>query len=565
MAKPIYVLGTGLSHNGSAVLLRDGKVCVGIEKERLTRRKRDGGNDTAAIQYCLDAAGIALGDVDVVVQTAHFEIPERDRYAGPRVFAGHGEPPLVDISHHLAHAWSAAGTTPFDSCAIMVIDGSGSPFEQCTDLDDVTVLSSAEQQLAPRLWCEKDSLYAFDGRDVTPLCKDFSPIVAGTGAAVRMPTTQHSIGGFYSAVSQYVFGNLDDAGKLMGLAPYGVLGAIAGPALTLRDERIFLEDGWEAALARPAADYEDFRANFQYYADIARWAQGQVEQAVAALFRARLARFPGAQVSYTGGVALNAVANARLLDEAIVEQLYLEPAAGDNGLALGCAYYGWMKVLGRPRARHDGSTCFGKTYGATEIRQGLAGIPQDWPSEELSDADLVERTAALLAEGKTVGWFRDGSEFGPRALGRRSILAHPGAPGMRDHINANIKFREDFRPFAPAVLPEFAREWFESERDSPYMILVDRTKAERRDALCNVTHVDGTARVQTVDAAWNPVFRRLLEAFHAATGMPVLLNTSFNKRGMPIVEHPQEAAALFAETALDALVLQNVLVRKPPA
>jgi carbamoyltransferase len=183
---------------------------------------------------------------------------------------------------------------------------------------------------------------------------------------------------------------------------------------------------------------------------------------------------------------------------------------------------------------------------------------------ELADAQLVSRTAALLARGKTVGWFRDGCEFGPRALGRRSILAHPGAPGMRDHINARIKFREDFRPFAPAVLPEFARDWFVSGRDSPYMILVDRTKPERRDDLCNVTHVDGTARVQTVDQTWNETFYRLLEAFHAVAGLPVLLNTSFNKRGMPIVERPEEAVALFAETALDALVLQNVLVVKRP-
>jgi carbamoyltransferase len=176
---------------------------------------------------------------------------------------------------------------------------------------------------------------------------------------------------------------------------------------------------------------------------------------------------------------------------------------------------------------------------------------------------MIARVAALLADGKTVAWFQGGSEFGPRALGHRSILAHPGAAGLRDHINAAIKFREDFRPFAPAVLPAYAAEWFEVGRDSPYMILVDRTKPARREALRNVTHVDGTARVQTVDARWNAAFVDLIEAFRVLTGIPVLLNTSLNRRGMPIVETPAQAVALFAETALDALVLEDVLVVKP--
>jgi carbamoyltransferase len=240
----------------------------------------------------------------------------------------------------------------------------------------------------------------------------------------------------------------------------------------------------------------------------------------------------------------------------------MEPAAGDNGIALGCAFYGWMKLLGREKIPHDGSTCFGRLYAPGEIRQALADAPPEWEIIEPSSEELAQRVAALLAEGKTVGWFQDGSEFGPRALGHRSILAHPGTPGLRDHINAAIKFREDFRPFAPAVLPDFAGHCFESGRDSPYMILVDRTKPAFAEALRNVTHVDGTARVQTVDARWNRAFSRLLEAFHTLTGIPVLLNTSLNRKGMPIVETPAEAVALFAETALDVLVLQDVLVVK---
>ncbi|MFN4095792.1 MAG: carbamoyltransferase [Sphingomonas sp.] len=562
MDRPVYVLGTGLSHNGSAVLLKDGRVCVGIEKERLTRRKHDGGNDSAAIAYCLDAAGIGIEDVALVVQCANFEVPDRDRYRGPRLFAGRGHPPIVSISHHLAHAWSAAGTSQFEDCAILIVDGCGSPLSQCTDLDGIPLPADLDAPDAA-MWCEKDSFYHFDGRRMTTLEKDFSPLALNDpGDTIRMRTTRHSIGGFYAAVSHYVFGNLDDVGKLMGLAPYGRPGTIAQNAFAIRDGRVFVEDGWKAAFDRPAADYAAFRADFQYYADIARWAQGEVEGAVAALFRARLERHPADRVCYAGGVALNAVANARLLDDEVVRDLYMEPAAGDNGLALGCAYHGWIEVLGRAKIPHDGSTCFGRSYSPAEVTAALGAASPAWSVERLDTPALIDRAAALLAQGKTLAWFRDGSEFGPRALGRRSILAHPGTPGIGDHINANIKFREDFRPFAPAVLPEHAASCFVNGRDSPYMILIDRTRPEVADTLRNVTHVDGTARVQTVDRRWNPDFAALLDAFHAATDVPVLLNTSLNRRGMPMVERPEEAVALFAETALDALVLQDVLVTK---
>ena len=563
MQKPIYILGTGLSHNGSAVLLKDGRICVAIEKERITRKKHDGGNDTAAIDYCLEAEGISLNDVALVVQCANFEVPERDRFHGARMFEGSAYPPLKSISHHLAHAWSAAGTCSFDECAIMVIDGCGSPFNQCTDLEEGILFP---EDLADRsklgMWCEKDSFYHFDGQKMGSLLKDFSPVERGNGSTVRMQTTQHSIGGFYAAVSHYVFGNLDDVGKLMGLAPYGKPGALNHDAFILENGSLRVSDSWKKALTKPASDYAAFKNDFQYYADIAYWAQQQVETAVTKLFEARLARFPHENVCYTGGVALNAVANARLLNEQVIKQLYMEPAAGDNGLALGCAFYGWMEVLGKSRVPHDGSTCFGKTYSAQAIRQALSTAPGNWKVTEPGEEKLIADVAALLAEGKTAGWFQSCCEFGPRALGHRSILAHPGIEGLGDHINANIKFREDFRPFAPAVLPEFASEYFQSGRKSPYMILVDRTKPEYLEQLKNVTHVNGTARVQTVDKSWNNRFYKLLENFRKVSGTGVLLNTSFNKKGMPIVETPGEAIALFAESALDILVMETILVEK---
>lgn len=565
MTKPVYVLGTGLSHNGSAILLKDGVVAVGIEKERLTRKKHDGGNDTLAIEYCLEAEGITLEQVDLVVQCANFEVPERTRYKGPRLLAGSDHPPLVSISHHLAHAYSAAGTCPFNDCNIMVIDGCGSPDYQCTELNDLSVLFMYALDEGPANW-EKDSYYHFDGQQLIPLYKDFS----GWGGcddreAMTLPVTRHSIGGFYAAVSHYVFGNMDDVGKLMGLAPYGRAGQFSNPALYLEGGRVFLDEQWKEGFDRPASSLSDMKEDFQYYADVAHWAQAQVEQAVEACIQARLARYPHRNLCYSGGVALNAVANARLLSQDYVDNLYIEPAAGDNGLALGCAFYGWLRVLNRERVLHDQSTCFGRSYASSDLEFLLAGVNADEVTvNHLPDQSQRQRLiVSALSEGQTVGWFCCGSEFGPRALGRRSILAHPGVPGLKAHINRAIKFREDFRPFAPAVLKCDVAKYFEAGRPSPYMILVDRTRPEWRTELQNVTHVDGTARVQTVDAQWNPEFAALLNAFQEYTGLGVLLNTSLNRKGMPMVETPQQAVHLFLETALDMLVLDNYVLVKP--
>lgn len=563
MSKPIYVLGTGLSHNGSAVLLKDGIVCVAIEKERITRKKHDGGNDTDAIQYCLDAEGISLEDIDLVVQTANFEIPDRDRFHGKRLFAGAEKPKLVSISHHLAHAYSAVGTCEFDECAVMVIDGCGSPYQQCIDVSQGTLLpGNIIEQATNGMWCEKDSFYHFDGQKLTTLIKDFSPVETQSAEKLKLPTTKHSIGGFYAAISHYVFGNMDDVGKLMGLAPYGKTGLIEKEAFEWKEASLLVRNEWKEELSRPSSGYAFFKENFQYYADVAFWAQKEVEKAVFWCFKDRLARFPHKNVCYSGGVALNAVANAKVLNEEVVKRFYIEPAAGDNGLALGCAYYGWLEVLKKPKVKHNESTCFGKSYSNEEILEALKGMPESWKVQQLKTAELLTLTANKLAAGLTVGWFQDQCEFGPRALGHRSILAHPGIEGLGDHINANIKFREDFRPFAPAVLPEFAETYFRSGRKSPYMILVDHTKPEYVEQLRNVTHVNGTARVQTIDKHWNTLFYQLTESFQKKTGIGVLLNTSFNKKGMPIVETPEQAVALFLESALDVLVLNHFVISK---
>ncbi|CAD0008127.1 carbamoyltransferase family protein [Flavobacterium salmonis] len=565
MNSPIYVLGTGLSHNGSAVLLKDGSVCVGIEKERLSRIKHDGGNDNLAIQYCLEAEGIELKDISLVVQCANFEIPERDQYKGKRLFAEAKDLKIVDISHHLAHAYSAVGTCSFSECAVMVIDGCGSPLDQFLKLHpEQKQFISPEILNEVQMVCEKDSFYHFDGQKLTPLMKDFSVMAYKSDSLFSLPTTQHSIGGFYASVSHYVFGDMDDVGKLMGLAPFGKSGIFNFEAFEFRSGNLFINEDWKNQFANPSKGYEYFKSNFDYYANVAKWAQEQVEKAVLKCIHNRLEKFPHKNLCYTGGVALNAVANAKLQDSKIVENIYFEPAAADNGLALGCAFYGWLEYLNMQKVPHDGSTCFGKAYASNEIEKEIHKVENKKynPVKFLDENELVKFCAEKLNQGKTIAWFQSGAEFGPRSLGRRSILAHPGIEGIKDHINLDIKFREDFRPFAPAVLKEKADKYFVQGRNSPYMILVDKTKPEYLEKLKNVTHRDGSARVQTVEESWNPKFVKLLTAFYAQSGIAVLLNTSLNKKGMPIVETPQEAIDLFEMTALDILVLENYVLEK---
>ncbi|MFD2561107.1 carbamoyltransferase family protein [Aquimarina rubra] len=560
MNKPIYVLGTGLSHNGSAVLLKDGKVCVAIEKERLSRIKHDGGNDYLAIQYCLDAENIKLSDIDLVVQCANFEIPERNQYKGKRIFANTDFPKIVNISHHLAHAYSAVGTASFNECNVVVIDGCGSPLDQFLQLHpEHKHLIQPDIIKETKMQCEKDSFYYFNGQKLIPLWKDFSVMSPFSEKNLSTPTTKHSIGGFYASVSKYVFGDMQDVGKLMGLAPYGTSGVYKVDAFEFKESRLFIHHTWQYHFDKPSKGYSYFKKHFSYYANVAKWAQEQVEKAVLECIQYRTNSYPSQNLCYSGGVALNAVANSKLLDLKLVDNIYFEPAAGDNGLALGCAFYGWLEHLNKPKTYHNGNTCFGKSYTDQEIEKAISNESIHFKKLE-NELDLLHYCAKQLQNGKTIAWFQSGSEFGPRALGRRSILAHPGIKGLKDHINKNIKFREDFRPFAPAILKDKVTEYFKYGRNSPYMILVDKTKPEHVEDLLNVTHYDGSSRVQTVEETWNPMFHKLITEFYNVSGIPMVLNTSLNKKGTPIVETPKEAIKLFKETAIDILIIENYLI-----
>jgi len=559
MPPPIYVLGTGLSHDGSACILKDGKLIVAIEKERLTRKKHDGGNDRLAVDYCLEAAGITLADITVAVQCANFEKDiAADRYIGKRSFPA--DFPIVTISHHLAHAYSAIATSPFREANVLVIDGSGSPASQCDDWPDEATKNNWLSRTG--YYCEKDSFYQYDGHTLKCLYKDFSEIrlFENPVNAIRMPHNYHSIGGVYAAISNYCFGNLDDAGKLMGLAPYG-RSIYAAPIFRMEENAIWVNHSAFEPLQQPATDYPGFRKNFQHYADVAAWVQGETEKAVLSIAQNRMTLFPHEALCYAGGVALNAVANAQLLKEGIAKKLYIQPAAGDNGLAIGCAAYGWHRLLQKELPPPDNaSVFFGRTYHTTQTELAIAPHATQLAWEQTEN--FIEKTALLLAAGKTVAWFQGGSELGPRALGHRSILADPRRTDIKAHINTHIKFREDFRPFAPSVLQEEVNIYFKNGWDSPHMILIDEIKDEWKDQLPGIVHVNGTCRVQTVDKTWNAVFHSLLQQFKAETGIAVLVNTSFNRRGMPIVETPAEAIGFFLSCALDVLVIGDFILTK---
>lgn len=562
--QPIYVLGTGLSHDGSACILKDGKIAVGIEKERLTRQKHDGGNDTAAVRYCLDALGIGIADLSLVVQCANFEKDiAPDRYQGTRLFPA--DFPVVTLSHHLAHAWSAVAGSPFRESNVLVIDGAGSPADQCTDWPDEAVRDHWLSLAQTGFYCEKDSFYHFDGQQLHCLYKDFSEnrLYEQPAGSIRMPTNYHSIGGVYAAASHYCFSNLDDAGKLMGLAPYG-RDTYTGQAIFRLEEGIVtVQHDAFLALQQPSNGYEMFKSNFRHYADVARWVQKEAEKAVLYTARSRMALHPHDNLCYAGGVALNAVANARLLKEGIVKNLYMQPAAGDNGLSIGCAFYGWSQLLNREIPEEKPRTVFfGKQYSREEVRTMLKAHPQQDRFSWTQAPDFVAQAAALLASGKVIAWYQGGAEFGPRALGHRSILADPRRKDIQQHINAHIKFREDFRPFAPAVPAEEAQHYFVQGWESPYMILVDAIREEWKGVVPGIVHVDGSCRVQTVTGSDHPLFHELLKRFKEETGIAVLVNTSFNRRGMPIVETPVEALDFFLSCALDVLVLEDTIVTK---
>ncbi len=549
-------------HDAAACLLRDGRIVAAAQEERFTRRRHDPDFPVHAIRYCLREGGIGIDDVDAVgfydkpllkferiLATAVATWPRSYRSfirATPlwlrrklwipqtiRRELGYSGDVLM-IEHHLSHAASAFLVSPFDEAAIVTVDGVGE-------------------------WATSTIGHGRD-RDIELMRE------------IRFP---HSLGLLYSAFTYYLGFRVNSAEyKVMGLAPYGtpryvdhVLETIEyddtgafrmnmryfsyAHGLTMTGRRL------ERLFGRPRREPESEIEPF--HRDVAASVQRVTEEIVLRMARHAHALTGSKRLCMAGGVALNCVANGRVLREGPFDDLFIQPAAGDAGGAVGVAAFLYHRVFERPREHAWEHAYLGPAFDADAVRECLDAAGMVY--EELDEDTLVERTVDALVDQKVVGWFQGRMEFGPRALGNRSILADARHPENRDRVNLKIKFRESFRPFAPSVLAERAGDWFEIDRPSPYMLLVANVREDHR-TIPAVTHVDGSARLQTVDARTNPLYHRLIRRFEARTGCPVIINTSFNVRGEPIVCSPEDARRCFMRTNMDVLVIDRFFLRK---
>jgi len=573
MSRDHYVLGVNAwDHDVSACLLKNGEVVVAIEKERITRAKHASGFFDRTIAYCMDAEGIDLDAVDLIVRNSYllpmpelekmlssrsrpYQMTRRERkraYASP-LFRPDDER-FVVCSHHLAHAYSAFAASPFEEGAVMVVDGIGGyrrdALEELPEGDDAHPLAR-----------ESESYYSFRGSEIRAVEKVW--MEPSSGFVNDDFTTLPGLGATYSRVSEYIFGDWNKCGEVMGLAPYGK--PVLDPIMSLQDGELRVHD-WPDALCHPWLGGTDARwedsEHREEYANLAWRIQEDTETILLERAR-RLHEATGMKnVCIAGGVALNCVANGRLVREGPFENVWIQPAAGDNGIAIGCALYGHIAVKGNARQFQMRNPYLGRTYDQFDEAEAFRPFFVRMTTRRRKRDDVIEATAARLAAGSVVGWYQGACEYGPRALGNRSILADPRDAGVKDRVNARVKFRQAFRPFAPAVLAERAHEYFEGEAESPYMLLAKRVREEVRDRVPGIVHIDGTARVQTVTRDDNPRFHALLSAFAERTGVPVLLNTSFNVRGEPIVEVPFDAVECFLGTDIDLLVLHDWMVEK---
>jgi carbamoyltransferase len=579
----MYILGINAYHgNSSAAIIADGRLIAAVEEERFNRVKYAAGFPSAAIRYCLDAAGITLREVD------HIAIPrnpwarlgtklfyalkmpsfalERAKVMGQFVGIPEALAKAFDVSpdeirakyhrveHHQAHLASAFFVSPFEQAALLSADGLG----------------------------------------------DFASTMWGTGQGNRMHIDgaiafPHSLGMYYTAVSQYLgFRKFGDEYKVMGLAAYGepayldefrhIVRTNGGVGFRLgldyfKHHRTGPEMSWRDADKTPelGAMFSDHMAERlgpardpaapveKTHRDGAATLQARLEEVLFEMLRALHGRTGQKAVCLAGGVAFNCVANGKIFDKTPFEQIFVQPAAGDAGLAIGAAYFVHHQILGLPRSFVMEDAYWGPGYSQEQMRAAvLASRLQSEGLEilELPEKEIAKEAAKEIADGRILGWFQGRAEWGPRALGNRSIVADPRRPDMKDILNARIKHREMFRPFAPSVLAESTGEFFEKSYPSPFMTQAYSVRPEKREVIPAPTHVDGTGRLQTVTYQVNPRYWGLIREFANLTGVPVVLNTSFNDNE-PIVCRPEEAIECFRRTKMDVLILGDMLVRKP--
>lgn len=572
--KHTYVLGLNTyDHDVSACLLRDGEIAYAIAKERITREKHASGFYKDVIDYCLDAEGITLDDIDLVVRNCYIlpvsEMEDRLLYQDMPGFLPEYEradakshpyfhsqsEKVVSISHHLAHAYSAFAVSPFQDGAIMIVDGVGSYRADVSE-------PFPESDVATSLARESESYYRFSGSKLECIKKVWMEPDRGflSDEFYNMP----GLGALYSRASTYIFGDWNKCGELMGLAPYGRHGNVRS-LMSIKDNTLTVPR-WTSELNKPyimdTGQKWETSPLMKHWEDLAWRVQDDTEKVLLAR-AAWLHETTGAKnLCIAGGVALNCVANGRVARESEFDDVWIQPAAGDDGIAIGCAYYGWLEILKQPRSFVMDHSYVGKRYTDQEVANAISKPLVRVQTTQTQSDNIARDTAKLLADQKVIGWFQDRSEFGPRALGNRSLIADPRKPEMKDILNSRVKHRQPFRPFAPIVLYERAKEIFEGEEDSPFMLIAKNVRPEWRDKIPAIVHVDGTARVQTVREATNPTLYRLLKEFDALTGVPVLINTSFNVKGEPIIETPRDAVICFLTTGIDHLVMHDMLVSK---
>ncbi|MEU7728130.1 carbamoyltransferase C-terminal domain-containing protein [Streptomyces sp. NPDC040724] len=555
-----WVLGVSASHNGGACLLHGDEIVVAVQEERLSGTKRDriaGSRPSLAIDYCLRHAGITPRELDLVVLCAQGPAgsTENDITLNPQLQVVANGVRWTHISHHLGHALSAYAVSGFKEAVVLVVDGVGSPVED---------LSAAERAavVGPLDGWEIVSVYEMSGTSVAPVEKQLVPdgrwlLRDGIGML-----DFGSIGGMYSAVAQQVFGHALDAGKVMGLAPFG--------RAKFAPEDFLSVDGPTVKFSRtvPRAFSHDDRwpQRREEYADLAASVQAALETAICGIVGRIRTRSRSRNLCYAGGVALNCVVNERLWRESGFEDVFVPPFAEDSGPAVGAAYHGLWELTRTHtavRLRADG---LGRPYSQEETDRAALSVPGVRVRARSAETTL-DMAADRLSKGDVGGWFQGRSEFGPRALGHRSILADPRRAGIKERLNAEIKRREEFRPFAPSVIAENVGDWFhvlEEQTDSPFILRTWPFRDAAAERVPAVSHVDGSARVQTVHAAREPRFHGLIRRFETHTSIPMLLNTSFNGPGQPIVETPEDAVWTMLELGLDFLVLEDLLIEPDP-
>jgi carbamoyltransferase len=551
------VLGISNSHNGAVCLLHGDRIVAAIQEERLSRRKRHvthGAYPSLALNYCLSHAGIKPRDLSLIVNCAvgRVTLPAEDVTLNPLLQPAKNNIPVLTVPHHLAHAVSAFATSGFADSAVLVVDGVGSPREDLGD-DEAAVIKQEVPEGA-----ETISLYAADGSRVVPLEKHM--VEKGRWLLYeffRMPRFR-SLGAIFSSASWQIFGNFHEAGKVMGLAPYG------RPVFPTSDFFELVDGSFRFSDAVPERfDFaERWPKRQEEYQDLSASVQEALEDALLYLTAHLRNLCPSANLCYAGGVALNSVANERILRERGFQDVYVMPAAEDSGVAIGAAYYGLWQLTGKNTRRPLVHDAVGRPYSSAEVSRAIAKA--SWIEVE-EPGDVISRTVDLLCDGKIVGWFQGRSELGPRALGQRSILCDPRAPDAKALLNGRVKHREAFRPFAPVVPLPLAKDWFELDgfrADSPFMLRVIRFRDDKKDQVPAVVHVDGTGRLQTVTPEANGRFYELVQRFHERTGVPIILNTSFNVMGEPIVETPEDALWCFLCTGIDACVLEDKVAVK---